>query len=202
MVASLVAQAAGFLARPAVQAALVGLPIAFDAVRQLNNSSGSSAENLAGAGGSVAGGVAGGVAGLPVALAMGGSRNPWVRRASMLAPVATAGVGSLLGGGAGRGVAGTISGWGNDPIDQQLRAAQKMYDQETELMARRAEKMVPSQRIELELMARREADRANTMAQLGMQQAYYNSLFGPGPDPSAYRSAGLEQLMGNLGGIG
>lgn len=193
---------AAFLARPAVQVALTGLPIAFEAVRQLKDSSGSSAENLSGAGGSVIGGGAGGLAGLPVAMAMNGSRNRWVRGASMLAPVVTAGAGSWLGGEAARGVAGAISGWGNDPIDQQLRATQKMYDQETELMARRAQEMVPVQRIQLELDARREADRANTIARLGMQQAYYNRLFGPGPDPSSYRSPGLEQLMGNLGAIG
>lgn len=173
---------------------LIGIPIAMDAVSQLNQVDPNTGVtdgvgNAGGAIGSAGLGIAGAVAGFGLAGPWGAGLGSWA--------------GSALGGRLGRGAAQTASNlFGGDEIDRQLR------DQERINQAARRQRMadLPVAEAEATAMSRvRENEAANglRLRQLeAQQQAMLATVLAGSARPMNYDTGFGAVLAGGLSGLG
>lgn len=189
-------------------------PTVIQAAGELNSADGDSGGDLAAFGGSLALGALG----LPVggmigrtlgrsavqgAAKLGGRTlartSPTLARAGRIGGLAGGALGAMglagIGAGLGRGVAGL----GSDPIDKQIEQQARMFNRETELLNKRAEAMLPVQRLQMQA-AREDAEkRAMLASELRGLEIYRQALLGAAqPMPGAYSDPSFNQMLAGV----
>jgi len=172
---------------------LTGLPIALGAVDQLGRDPGNSAGNLAGAAGSVGGGIGGLLGGAKVGGMIGGPYGAMIGGA-----LGAFGGGELLGG-AARGVTNAVTGLMNDPLDREIRAAERLARSQVGMQNEALLASLPAMQALAAQQQQQQAEQADLALRTQLRSLYQQGMLGPSNAPvNGYATPGYGNAMAQI----
>lgn len=183
--------------------ALAGMPIAFEAVNELNQDPGNTVGNISGAAGELGGGFAGGLVGAKLVGALGAKLGALGGPLAPLTVPLGFAVGSYLGGGAGstlaRGVANAVTGMTNDELGKTIRDQERMARSAIAMEAERGLAQMPVLELQAALQQQQlNEDMARRLRAQGIG-LYQQAMLGPSMVPAgAYMDPNFSNAMASI----
>lgn len=194
--------------------AIAFAPTVIQAAGELNSADGDPGGDLAGFVGSLALGAPGLAAGGLVGRALSGGAvrgaaklsgrtlagtSPTLRRAKQIGGLTGGALGAMGLAGVGAGLGRAVAGLGSDPFDEQIKRQARMFDLETELQNKRAEAMLPVQRLQMQAAREDAKERAMLASELRGLEIYRQALLGAAqPMPGAYSDPSFNQMLAGV----